>query len=54
MSEIQRKYQLHSHQVQLDEFIPGTTLKTSTDGAITEYACVYGNSGNFQEQRKEI
>ena len=41
VSEIQRKYQLHSHQVQLDEFIP-------------EYACINGNSGNFQEQRKEI
>ena len=26
---------------------------TSTDGSITEYVCVYGNSGNFQEQRKE-
>ena len=29
----------------------GTTL---ANGSITEYACVYGNSGNFQEQRKEI
>ena len=29
-------------------------MLTFIDGSITEYACVYGNSGNFQEQRKEI
>ena len=27
---------------------------SSTDGSTAEYVCVYGNSGNFQEQRKEI
>ncbi len=29
-------------------------IDDSTDGSITEYVCVYGNSGNCQEQRREI